>query len=176
MNISIISDSRNEPITVAEAKTHLRIDLSNEDIYIGKLIRSARESVERYCNISLTEKVIEQYFHTIGNKIMLPMPPLIEVTKFYYYNDAYTEYEMNNSIYKTITLNNLEESAIVLKGGNAWSTYTSQYGIKLKLKVGFNSSSTLTIPEELITEILNLVAYWYENRESEGTIPDSIMS
>ena len=41
-----------EPVTVAEAKAHLRVDISDDDTYIGTLITAAREWCEEYLDRS----------------------------------------------------------------------------------------------------------------------------
>ena len=184
MDINVLSDANNEPLTLTEVKTHLKIDLSNEDIFLNNLIKSARQSVETLCNISLTKKVIEVYLDNFGKEVRLPNPPLVSLDKFYYYDGEYSENEVPNTVYKLIQFYNLTESRLIIKSGSTLPAYTGNgYGLKLKLTVGFPTDADLEvegfvqyfyIPEELRLEMLNLIAYWYENRQSEGTIPEQI--
>ncbi len=44
--LSVVTPPASEPITVAEAKQHCRVDISTDDAYIGSLITVAREYVE----------------------------------------------------------------------------------------------------------------------------------
>lgn len=179
VGINILSDELNEPLTLTEVKTHLKIDLSNEDTLLNNLIKSAREFVEEYCNISLTEKQIEVYYNNIGSEIILPRAPLMTLDHFYYYSDTYVETEVTSSLYKLITFNTFTESRILLKVGNVYPTYTSRFGIKLILTVGIPSTTediVYGVPEEMKTEMLNLIAFKYENRQSEADIPDEILS
>jgi hypothetical protein len=48
-----------EPLTLSEAKTHLRVDGEDEDALISSLITASREVVENYTGYTVAE-VIEQ--------------------------------------------------------------------------------------------------------------------
>ena len=47
MRSTLITGPIDEPITLAEAKAHLRVTIDNEDDLITRLIKGARESFER---------------------------------------------------------------------------------------------------------------------------------
>jgi uncharacterized phiE125 gp8 family phage protein len=175
MNINLISDTKNYPVTLAEAKEHLRVDLGDEDTYITNLIAAATQFVEEYCGISITQKVLELYYNDIESEIILPKPPLITLDKFYYYDDQYNQYEVSSNVYKVITLNTLAESKIILKNGSVYPTHTKFYGIKLRVTVGFSNTPTYVVPELLKTDIKNIVAYMYENRQMETKVPEEIL-
>lgn len=53
MALTLITPPAREPVSVTEAKLHLRVDHSQEDDYIAGLITAAREHVEDFCNRSL---------------------------------------------------------------------------------------------------------------------------
>ena len=53
---------KREPInTVAEAKTHLRVDFADDDTYITSLCLAAKQTIENYCNLKLMATAIVQY-------------------------------------------------------------------------------------------------------------------
>jgi uncharacterized phiE125 gp8 family phage protein len=45
-----------EPLTLADAKSYMKIDFNDEDTLITTLITSAREQLESYLGLSLVEK------------------------------------------------------------------------------------------------------------------------
>ena len=53
MNIKILARGTAEPVTLVEAKLHLRVDLSDDDALITAMISAAREMVERYTSRTL---------------------------------------------------------------------------------------------------------------------------
>jgi uncharacterized phiE125 gp8 family phage protein len=70
-----------EPVTLAEAKAHLRVDTADDDTYITGLIRAAREWVEQYLDRTLvhTQWVMRfDKFPPDGTlDIELPRPPMV---------------------------------------------------------------------------------------------------
>ena len=70
-----------EPVTLSEAKAHLRVDTADDDTYISGLIRAAREWVEEYLDRTLvnTQWVMRfDRFPTDGtHDIELPRPPMV---------------------------------------------------------------------------------------------------
>jgi len=70
-----------EPVTLAEAKAHLRVDTADDDTYIAGLVRAAREWVEQYLDRTLvnTQWVMRfDRFPPDGTlDIELPRPPMV---------------------------------------------------------------------------------------------------
>lgn len=70
-----------EPVTLAEAKSHLRVDTSDDDTYIGTLIKAAREWVEEYLDRSLvhTQWVVrfDRFPYNGTDDLELPRPPIV---------------------------------------------------------------------------------------------------
>ena len=70
-----------EPVTLSEARAHLRVDTADDDTYITGLIRAAREWVEEYLDRTLvhTQWVMRfDRFPTDGtHDIELPRPPMV---------------------------------------------------------------------------------------------------
>ena len=70
-----------EPVTVAEAKAHLRVDTSNDDAYIGTLITAAREWCEQYLDRTLIHTQwamrLDRFPPDSLQPIDLPRPPVV---------------------------------------------------------------------------------------------------
>ncbi len=80
----VISEPSSEPVTVDEAKTHLRVTGSGEDTYIENLIKVARRMCERYAGISFitqTRVVKLDYFPScLPQEIELPYGPIQSIS------------------------------------------------------------------------------------------------
>ena len=73
--ITQVSESGDEPITVEEAKNFLEVSGTDDDEMIGTLIESARRYIEDYCQVSLTVKTIN--LQVSGNvQVDLPYYPV----------------------------------------------------------------------------------------------------
>lgn len=64
---STFSSIGTEPITLSEAKAHLRVSNTQEDTMITRMITSAREWAERYCNRAFIDKTVTQYVSEPGD-------------------------------------------------------------------------------------------------------------
>jgi len=74
-----------EPVTLVEAKEHLRVDGSLEDDYISALISAARDRAENYCNRFFTEtQATIVYYGTFPEVLRLPYPDLVTVDSITY--------------------------------------------------------------------------------------------
>ena len=65
-----------EPVTLAEAKAHCRVDTSTDDAYIGSLIEAAREWCEAYCDETFVHKRYRMTLDSFPTEIELPRPPM----------------------------------------------------------------------------------------------------
>ena len=70
-----------EPVTLAEAKAHLRVDTADDDTYITGLVRAAREWVEQYRDRTLGHTQCVMRFDRFSPDgtldIELPRPPMV---------------------------------------------------------------------------------------------------
>lgn len=65
-----------EPVTLAEAKQHLRVDISDDDTYIGALITAARQWVEEYLDRALVSQQLTMRLDSFPYEFELPRPPM----------------------------------------------------------------------------------------------------
>lgn len=70
-----------EPILLADAKTYLKVDYSDEDALITSLIKSVREDIEKFTGLSITAKTIEYFNDEIPEVVYLPYPSHTSITE-----------------------------------------------------------------------------------------------
>ena len=76
-----------EPITLSEAKEHLRVTHDQEDSYILTLITAGRRFVENELGETLHSQTYDYFLDEFpSGNIELPKPPLISVTHIKYYD------------------------------------------------------------------------------------------
>jgi uncharacterized phiE125 gp8 family phage protein len=116
MALKLITAPAAEPVSTSEAKSHLRVDTTADDTYIGTLITVARQNVESHLRralISQTWEVVLDAFP--AGVIRLPKPPLASVTSI-----KYTDDEGNESTYSSanyVVDSDTEPGRVVLKSG-----------------------------------------------------------
>ena len=160
-----------EPLTVAEAKLHLRVDISDDDAYIGTLITAAREWVENYLDRTLiTTQLILRAAEFPTEELELPRPPMVAsgtataVVITYTLADTTTA-TLSTALYRvdrTSTPGNVAPSingtwpSDVIEDANAVAvTYWAGYG-----------PTSASVPATIRHAMLMLIGHWYEQRSA----------
>ncbi len=174
-NLQQSSAPATEPITTAEAKTHLVIDHSDDDTYVAALVAAARAYVENYTGrqlVTATWTVDYECFPS-GDTIELPYPRLQSVTSVKYYDLAGTQQTFAASKY---VVADAAPGRIRLVSGESWpQTLPSRaQAVEVIFIAGYGAASA--VPDDIKHAIKLLVGHWYENRETVivGTSSDSV--
>lgn len=72
ISVEVTGDVAEEPLTLAEAKRHLRVDFADEDVYIAYLIKEAREQIEEETGVALAPKKLKARIRNELGYISLP--------------------------------------------------------------------------------------------------------
>jgi uncharacterized phiE125 gp8 family phage protein len=161
----LVTAPTSEPVTVAEAKAHLRVDLSDDDVLIESLITAARVHIEDATSralITQTWRINLDDWPPCGY-LCLPRPPLQSVTSVVYTDSAGTAATLSASKYAADT--DSEPGRIVLNCGQTWpvTTLATSNPIVITYIAGYGAAAA--VPQQLKQAILLLLGHWYENRE-----------
>ena len=178
-NSFIETPNTSQVVTTDEAKTHLRVDWSDDDTYIASLVMSAQQVVEDFCNIILLETTCKQFGDTWDDIGMLYHSPVQNsgaagLTSIKYYDSdntlqtwATTEYDFDK--YSC-------PARIALAYNKTFPSIASRLNaIEVTYTIGY--ASVADVPQALKQAVLILVGQWYENRQeavigrSVGIIP-----
>lgn len=153
-----------EPITLAEAKSHIRVDIAEDDLDIILLTKAARlhsEMFTRRSFVTTTWKMTLDYFPHHGI-IRMPRPPLASVTSIKYVDTDGTQQTLAASEYAVDTQS--EPGRITEAFGVSWpSTRVEANAVEIVFVAGFGLA--VDVPEDIKHAIKLLVGHWYENRE-----------
>lgn len=87
MTIKVITPPAVEPISLAEAKVHLRVDSSDENDLITALIVAARQAAEHQLDRALITQTLERVLDAFpSTELELGMPPVQSITSVKYYD------------------------------------------------------------------------------------------
>ena len=169
-----------EPITLPEAKQHLRVDVADDDTLITIYIVGAREACEAFIRgklITQTWEVELDAFPTDNSPILIPVEPLASVQSVTWADQA------NNATTMTPGTNYLvdtdhEPGRLVLPPNTAWpgASLWPVSPIKIALTAGFGADET-KVPQLYRLGMFLTLAHWYENREAiatTGAIPKEV--
>ena len=157
-----------EPITLTEAKLHLRVDGTDDDALITSLLKSAREWCELYQSRAYIEQSITAKLDCFADTIVMPMTPLISVTSIKYIDTNGIQQTLAASYYNVDTTS--EPGKITLAYNMSWPTIRDQHhAIEIIYKAGYGDEVG-DVPEKIKAAIKLLLGHLYEHREDVSTL------
>lgn len=151
-----------EPVTLQEAKDHLRVTHDLEDTLIAALIDAAVSNLDGWSGIlgrCIVSQTWRQDFGEFTDCIRLPFPDVQSVTVAYT-DDAGNAQTVAGSEYHLV--NRASGAVIELADGAAWpSTYTRPDAVRVTMVCGYAA-----VPAAIKAAILLHVGALYENRAS----------
>ncbi len=153
-----------EPVSLAEAKAHLRIDGTAEDILIGSLIVTSRLHIEAEMGLALVTQGWSWFTDAWprGASMKLPLRPVQSIAAVRTYDDAGVATTLSPDAY---FLDGAGKPArLVRQGALAWpKPGRIANGIEIALVAGYGDAAA-DVPEPIRHAILLLVAHWHEHR------------
>lgn len=153
-----------EPLTIAEAKAHLRLSHDSDDALLAGLIRAAREEVERDTGLALMVQSWRLAVDWLPPDLWLPLRrhPLRAVTSVTIYGSEGEASLVSPSHYET----DLTSRPGRLQFLRRPERLRCMNGIEVDFTAGYDSADE--VPQSLKQAMLVLVASWYEFRASFG--------
>lgn len=162
-----------EPVTLSEAKAHLRVDTTDDDTYIGSLIKAAREWVEEYLDRTLvhTQWVVRfDGFPVTGtDDIELPRPPVVAsgtatTVSLTYTLDTGSTATLSTASYR-VDRNATPGAVKTLYSGTWPSHLEDDNSVSITYWAGYGPSGS-DVPAAIRHAMLMLLAFWYDNRSA----------
>lgn len=162
-----------EPVTLAEAKKHCRVDFTDDDDYLSSLIPQARAAIENYCHISIVTKTVTFTAENICDTF--PYEGWNQVSKwdlaFYGYTMSGKWFTLPYGPFKAV-------SSVTMINGTTITVLTEDTDFFLRgmafkqMQINNWNGSALvvyyagfdTVPYDLKRAVLEEVAFRYENR------------
>lgn len=175
MLLSLATPPSAYPVTVEEAKAHLRIEHALDDTYIGTLIAAVTAELDgrqgwlRRALITQTWDYALPRF-PVARRICIPFPPLQSVTSIKYFDADNAEQTFASDNYETITQD--EQGYVALKQSASWpSTYEREAAVTIRYVAGYGAAAT-NVPANIRAAILLRVGELYTNRGDEAVHGD----
>jgi uncharacterized phiE125 gp8 family phage protein len=159
-----------EPVTLAEAKAHLRIDHDAEDALVTALIAAARRHVEAMTGLALMSQGWSFFADDwpANGAFTLPLHPLIAVEELKMHGEEGDPAIVDPSHYY---VDRWARPARLILRERSWARPARiANGIEIEATLGFGDAAD-DVPEDLREAILRLVAHWHERRGDEQSRP-----
>jgi uncharacterized phiE125 gp8 family phage protein len=173
MEFRVITDAVAEPLTLEEARDHLRLtpygspEEHPDDSYVTALISAAREWCEEYLRRALSTKIIEVAYDSFyDDDLKLPILPVQSITSVTYTDVGQVTTTLPTSVYNF----NLFKNRIDLKYNQNWPNLGQGFNpVVVTAVVGYTNgeSPEVPIPESIRRAMLLIIANLYENRQQD---------
>jgi uncharacterized phiE125 gp8 family phage protein len=175
-SLSVFTPPSADPVSLAEAKAHCRVDVTDDDGLIAGYLIAARMACEDEtgrCFMSQTldwkidsgwPMVWDRFCARWIPRIVLPAPPLQSVTSIKYIDTSGTEQTLAADQY-VVSKGDIF-GAIEPAYNVSWPTVRKQLDtITIRFVCGYGSNLG-DVPEPIRLAILLLTGHFYENREA----------
>lgn len=157
-----------EPITLDEAKIHLKVDGSDDNALISALITTTRQLAERETKRAFITQTWQMYLDYAPPEIEIPKPPLQSITAITVIDEAGAETVVSSTTYDVDASEN-SPGRVRLKSGYLWPYHRGFASFIIEFKAGYGDGAT-DVPEALKQGLFVLIGHMYENRGDEGAV------
>lgn len=177
---------QSEPVSLSDAKIHLRVDHDDEDQLIYILVQAATELAENFTGRSFITQTRQmkldnfpyyrgQYYNNCVGTITIQHSPLISISGtdaatspntlgVTYYDENETLQTLSASDYWVDSSSGIPR--LVVK--NSWpSTFTMPNAVTITYTAGYGNANA--VPAQIKQAILLMIGHLYEHRESVST-------
>jgi len=164
MGLTLLIAPAEEPVSLAEARAHLRVEHSADDALIGALIAAAREAAETRTGRAL---VTQRWRLTLDTwpthgEIVIPWPALVSVEAISYLDADGVRQTLDATAYQIIS---------DTQPGEVWPAYNTAWpscrvtpgSIRIDYTAGYGAATA--VPQSIKAWILLALATWYAQRE-----------
>ncbi|HXJ00567.1 MAG TPA: head-tail connector protein [Micropepsaceae bacterium] len=172
MGLELLTPPASEPVSLVEAKAHLRVDHDDEDAAIARLITAARESCERITNRAFIAQSwrlwCDAWPDCVPRVISIPKPPLMSLTSVVAYDRSGAATMLSSDVIIVdsaavpgrLVLADTAVLPVDLRQANA---------IAVSFQAGYGANAS-DVPAAIRMAILSLIAHLYEAR-GESAVP-----
>lgn len=161
-----------EPVSLDEAKNHLKVDSNDDNVLIQGLIATARQIAEKETHRVFITQEWELILDEGGDEIDIPKPPIQSVDSIKVITEAGEEEEVSSSYYDE-DLGGGFPGRVKLKSGYSWPTHRGFASFIIAFTCGYGDNAA-DVPEILRQGILQLIGHLYDNRGGAKNIPKEI--
>lgn len=153
------------PVSLAEAKAHLRVDHTDDNTLITALINAATDHLDGWSGVlgrALVTQTWRQDFGSFTGKLRLPLKPVASVSGVTYYDTDNAQQTLATSVYELLT----DDAGpyLALKVDQTWpGTESRAAAVSVTFVAGVAAAD---VPAAIKAAMLLMIGHLYENREA----------
>ena len=167
MALKLITPPAALPVSLADAKGHLRVDVPDDDALITAMLGAAAQMAEQATGRALMPQTWQIGLDAFPRAFELTRVPAASITSLVYADPTGTDQTLGTMNY---TLNNSDDfgvAVVVPSYGNAWpATRCQPSAVRLTYVAGYADAAS--VPESIKSWIKLQVGAMYENRSTES--------
>jgi uncharacterized phiE125 gp8 family phage protein len=176
MSIVLTTPPATEPVTLAEAKAHLKVDTTDDDVLIGTLISAARAKAEWNTGRAL---ITQGWTFALDawpedGVFEIPLPPLQSVMSVTAYALDDTATVLDPTTYQVDTVSSPARLALKANASPPVNLRALN-AVEIMFTAGYGDAEN-DVPPLIREAILEIVADMYVNRGDVGEIPLAAMA
>lgn len=162
MTLKLITAPATEPVTLAEAKVHLRCG-DDEDALLGVLIQAAREQAEHQLGRALITQTWERVIDAFpAAEIELGMPPVASITQITYVDTAGDTQTLSSALY-TLDADTPPGWALPAEDTDWPDTLDTANAVRVRFTCGYGAAGD--VPAAIKSWMLLRIGTLYKLRE-----------
>jgi len=152
-----------EPVSLDEAKKHLRVTFAHDDDYISGLIKAARQDAEAYLNGAIMAQTLTANMQRFYGRFRLPSSPILGITSISYVDQDGNTQTVDPSVYEL----DAELKSVGLAYGQSWPDTRPQHNaVTVVFTAGY--ATTDDVPQAIKQAILLRVGELYLSRDESS--------
>lgn len=172
--LSVVSAPATEPVTLAEAKAHLRVEHTADDAYITTLIEAVRTCIEGITHRALVTQTLEltlDAFPSCSGVVRLPRNPVSAVTSVQYIDDAGITQTLDAAKYR-VDLKSIV-ARLTPAYGEIWpTTRPITNAVIVTFTAGYGTAGA--VPKAIKQAILLSIGTYYDTLRETVIVGDSV--
>jgi uncharacterized phiE125 gp8 family phage protein len=155
------------PVTLDEAKDHLRVVGTDDNNYINGLLLAATDWAEKFQNRTFVQRARTMELDEFKTIICPPYPPLVSVTSIVYVDTNGTNQTLSATYYRVNT--GSEPGRITEAYGYYWPLIRDVTGaVTIIYEAGYGKAAK--VPDDVKAAIKLIVGHLYEHREAVSEV------
>jgi uncharacterized phiE125 gp8 family phage protein len=167
MALKLFAAAGTQPVTLAEAKAHLRVDTTDEDALITAFIVAATEMAEQHTGRALMTQTWDMTLDKFPDALELTRTPVQTITSVTYYDTAGALQTLAAPGYVLDAADGDDYAHITPAYGSEWPATRDQVNaVSVRYVAGYANAAA--VPESIKAWIKLQVSALFENREAES--------